>query len=270
VGPVTRASSRANGMKVLIAEDDLDLLDLLSYSFRREGYVVLAAGDGQQALSRWESEPADLVVLAADLPKVNGLDVCRSIRRTSAVPMILYAEVEDRHRVIGGLDAGADDFLREPFHVAELLARMRAVLRRRHGDVRPAASELRVGDIVLDLESHQARCRRESAQLTPLEFRVLHLLMMNPGRIVPFARLLQYAWGYDGVDARVLKTHVSHIRRKLALPPGGADAILSVSSVGYRLLVAPGVAEADQRKSQSQVNLRLLSSNATSEGTASV
>ncbi|HUG56551.1 MAG TPA: response regulator transcription factor [Candidatus Limnocylindrales bacterium] len=262
-------------MKVLVAESDPDLLDLLSYALRREGFVVATAGDGQQALSRWESDQPEFVVLAADLPKRDGLEICRSIRRTSMVPLILYAEGQDRQSVIAGLDAGADDFLREPFHVAELLARIRAVLRRKLGDLRPAAaSELRVGDIFLDLESHQARRRAVSSQLTHLEFRILHLLMMNAGRTLPFARLIQYAWGYDDVDTRVLKTHLSHIRRKLGLPADGADAIRSVSRVGYSLVVASsfgdGFAEGDQRRSQSQVSLRLLSSNPTSEGTAIV
>ncbi|MGH2449710.1 MAG: response regulator transcription factor [Candidatus Limnocylindria bacterium] len=263
-------------MKVLVAESDLDLLDLLSYALRREGYVVATAGDGQQALSRWESDQPEFVVLAADLPKRAGVEVCRGIRRSSTVPVILYAEGQERQRVIEGLDAGADDFLREPFHVAELLARIRAVLRRKQGDLRPSASELRTGDIFLDIESHQARRRGISAQLTHLEFRVLHLLMMNAGRTLPFARLIQYAWGYDDVDTRVLKTHVSHIRRKLALPTDGADAIRSVSRVGYSLLVASSygagddLGEGDQRKNQSQVSLRLLSSNSSSGGTAIV
>lgn len=257
-------------MKVLIAEGDVDLLDLLSYALRREGYMVVAAADGQQALSRWEKEQPDLLVLSAELDKVNGLEVCRGIRRVSAVPVILYAEVESKQRLIAGLDSGADDFIRQPFDVAELLARMRAVLRRRQGELRADASELRVGDIFLDLESHQARCPGANVQLTPLEFRILSLLMMNPGRIVPFARMFQYAWGYDSVEARVLKTHVSHLRRKLGLPGDGVGAIRSVSSVGYRLLVAPASDEADQRRTQSQVSLRLLSSNAVDEGTASV
>jgi DNA-binding response OmpR family regulator len=257
-------------MKVLLAEADLDLLDLLSYALRREGYVVVSAADGQQALSRWESEQPDLVVLAADLHKLSGLEVCRRIRRASGVPVILHAEGANRQRVIAGLDSGADDFVRQPFDVAELLARMRAVVRRRQGERRPDASELRVGDIFLDLESHQARCRGVSVQLTPLEFGILSLLMMNPGRIVPFARLLQYAWRYDGLDARVLKTHVSHIRRKLGLAIGVPDGIQSVSSVGYRLLVAPALEDVDQRRAQSQVSLRLLSSNASAGGTTSV
>jgi DNA-binding response OmpR family regulator len=257
-------------MKVLLAEGDLDLLDLLSYALRREGYAVVAATDGQQALSRWESDQPDLLVLAADLKKVTGLEICRNIRRASAVPVILYAEVEGKQRVVAGLDSGADDFVRQPFDVAELLARMRAVLRRRHGELRPDASELRLGDIFLDLESHQGRCRGANVQLTPLEFRILSLLMMNPGRIVPFARVFQYAWGYDSVETRVLKTHVSHIRRKLGLPKDGPGAIRSVSSVGYQLLVGPASEDADQRRIQSQVSLRLLSSNASVEGTASV
>lgn len=257
-------------VKVLLAEGDVDQLDLLSYALRREGYVVVAAADGQQALSRWESEQPDLLVLAADLEKVSGLEMCRSIRRVSTVPVILYAEVESKQRVIAGLDSGADDFIRQPFDVAELLARMRAVLRRRQGERRADASELRVGDIYLDLESHQGSCRGASVQLTPLEFRILSLLMTNPGRIVPFARVFQYAWGYDSHETRVLKTHVSHLRRKLGLPADGPGAIRSVSSVGYRLIVAPAADDADQRRTQSQVSLRLLSSKAVVDGTASV
>jgi two-component system, OmpR family, response regulator RegX3 len=257
-------------MKVLLGEGDPDLLDLLSYALRREGYVVVSAADGQQALSRWESERPDLVLLSAELQKVNGLDVCRSIRRVSAVPLILHAEVDSRQRIIAGLDSGADDFLREPFDVAELLARMRALARRQHRDPRPDASELRVGDIFLDLEAHQAQFRGLSVQLTPLEFRILSLLMMNPGRIVPFARLVQYAWGYDSVDPGVLKTHVSHIRRKLSLRTDGANGIRSVSSVGYQLIAAPALDESDQRRTQSQVSLRLLSSNASVGATTSV
>jgi DNA-binding response OmpR family regulator len=257
-------------MKILLAEGDLDLLDLLSYALRREGYEVIAAADGQQVLSRWEREQPDLLVLAVDLEKVSGIEICRAIRRASAVPVILHAEVDGKQRVIAGLDSGADDFIRQPFDVAELLARMRAVLRRRHGELRPDASELRVGDILLDLESHQAGLRGASVQLTPLEFRILSLLMMNPGRIVPFARVFQYAWGYDSGETHVLKTHVSHIRRKLELPADGPGAIRSVSSVGYRLVVAPVAEDVDQRRIQSQVSLRLLSSNDSVGGTASV
>jgi two-component system response regulator RegX3 len=257
-------------MKVLVAEGDLDLLDLLSYALRREGYEVVAASDGQQAMSRWETERPDLLILAADLDKVSGIEICRRIRHSSVAPLILYAEVKSKQPVIAGLDSGADDFLRQPFDVSELLARMRAVLRRRQGELRHDASELRVGDIVLDLESHQAQCRGASVQLTPLEFRILSLLMMNPGRIVPFARVFQYAWGYDSGETRVLKTHVSHVRRRLGLPADGPGAIRSVSSVGYRLVVTPASEEADQRRTQSQVSLRLLSSNESVAGTASV
>lgn len=250
-------------------------MDLLSYALRRDGYVVVTATDGQQALSRWEMEQPDVLVLAADLQKGTGDEVCRTIRRTSAVPVILHAEVESQQRVVAGLDSGADDFLRRPFAMTELLARMRAVLRRRQGAVRKDTSELRVGDIFLDLESHQGRYQGKSAQFTLLEFRVLSLLLMNPGRVVPLLRLVQYAWGYDAIDTQVVKTHVSHIRRKLGLPSDGPGAIRSVSSVGYTVLVAPAPATAaregvDQRKTQSQVSLRLLSSKDSVDGTASV
>jgi DNA-binding response OmpR family regulator len=257
-------------MKVLLAEADPGLLDLLSYALRREGYAAVAAVDGQQALVRWKAEQPDLIVLDLNLEKISGIDVCRSIRRESTVPVILHGEVETRQRVIAGLDSGADDFVRQPFDVAELLARMRAVLRRTLTAVRPAASELRAGDIFLDLDSHEARRRGTGAQLTQLEFRILSVLMMNAGRIVPSARLVQYAWGYDSFDARLLKTHISHIRRKLGLPSRGPDAIRPVSSVGYGLFVGPTIESTDQRRTQSQVSLRLLSSNASVGGTTSV
>ena len=151
---------------------------------------------------------------------------------------------------------------------------MRAVLRRRHGAIRRDTSELHVGDIFLDLESHQARYQAKSAQLTPLEFRVLSLLMMNPGRVVPLLRLVQYAWGYDTIDTQVRNARQPH-PSQARLPTDGPGAIRSVSSVGYTVLVAPAhVAaaheDADQRRTQSQVSLRLLSSNSSADGTASV
>ncbi|MDQ2967652.1 MAG: response regulator transcription factor [Actinomycetota bacterium] len=257
-------------MRVLLAEGDSDLLDLLSYALRREGYLVVTARDGQQALSRWEAEHPDFLVLGANLKKVSGIEVCRGIRGVSTIPVIIHGEVTTKQDVIAGLDSGADDFIRRPFDVTELLARMRAVLRRKHAEFHADASTLRVGDIFLDLESRQGHCRGASVQLTPIEFRILSLLMMNAGRTVSFPQVFQYAWGYDSSETRALKTHISHIRAKLGLPADGPGAIRSVTSVGYRLLVAPAAEDADQRRIQSQVSLRLLSSNATVEGTASV
>jgi DNA-binding response OmpR family regulator len=238
-------------MKVLLAEDDLDVLDLLSYALRREGYTVVTATDGLQALARWESEQPDFILLDINLPKVGGMEVCQRIRRESATPLIMVTGRDAEADVLGGFHSGADDYLTKPFSAKELFARMRAVLRRSEGrGSAPPAREIRVGDIVLDLESHQAERRGRTVQLTPLEFRILHVLLMNAGRIVPSSRLLQYAWGYDGPDPSALKTHVSHIRQKLGLPRSGEGSIRAVSGVGYSLVADVGSGERTARFSE--------------------
>lgn len=225
-------------MKALVVDDDVDLLDLMTYALRREGYTVLAAIDGQQAIDRLEADRPDIVLLDANLPKINGFEVCRRMRHDSETetPIIMMTARDEDEDVVRGLNLGADDYVTKPFSVKQLTARMKAVLRRSQSDpYRQVVSELKVGDLKLDLQSHEATKDGEIVQLTPLEFRILYMLAMNPGRVIPYSRLVEYAWGYDGGDSNLLKTHICHIRKKLDLPVDGSDGIRAVPGVGYSL-----------------------------------
>ncbi len=223
-------------MKVLIADDDADLLDLMTYALRRDGYTVLAAINGQQALHRFESENPDILLLDVSMPKLNGFEVCRRIRRDSETPIIMLTARDEEDDIIRGLHLGADDYVVKPFSAKQLTARMKAVLRRtRSGECWEPGSQLQVGDLVLDLQSYEATKAGKVVQLTPLEFRILYILAMNAGRVIPYSRLVEYAWGYETGDASLLKTHIGHIRAKLSLPGGYEGGIKAVAGVGYSL-----------------------------------
>ncbi len=222
-------------MKVLIADDDTDLLDLMTYALRREGYTVLAAADGKQALQRFETEHPDIVLMDVRMPKVNGFEVVRRIRQDAETPLIMLTACDEEDDIVRGLQLGADDYVTQPFSVKQLVQRMKAVLRRCQTDpYREPVRELRVGDLALDLQSYEATKGGARVQLTPLEFRLLYLLAMNAGRVIPYARLVEYAWGYDSGDANLLKTHICHMRKKLGFSTeqGG---IRAVAGVGYSL-----------------------------------
>ncbi len=226
-------------MKVLLVEDDVDLLDLTTYALRREGYTVLAAIDGQQALQRWEAEQPDIVLLDVNLPKLNGFEVCRRIRQESQTPVIMLTAQDEDEDVVRGLTLGADDYVTKPFSAKQLTARMKAVLRRSATDsYRQAVAQLTVGDLHLDLQSHEATKGGRPVQITVLEFRILYLLAMNEGRVLPSSRLVEYAWGYEGGDASLLKTHISHLRDKLGIGRGEPGGIRAVTGVGYSLVRA--------------------------------
>jgi len=222
-------------VNVLIVEDDVDLLDLLVYGLRRDGYGVLTALDGQRGLQRWESEKPDLVLLDINLPKINGFDVCRRIRASSSTPIILLTGRDDDDDVVRGLRFGADDYVTKPFSVKQLSARMNAVLRRLGDPTRQPLGRIRISDLMLELDSHQATKNGVDIQLTALEFRILYILAMNAGRVVSYSRLVEYAWGYDGGDSSLLKTHISHIRDKLELHNAHSGEIKAVAGVGYKL-----------------------------------
>ena len=226
-------------MKVLLVDDDVDLLDLMTYALRREGYQVVTAVDGQQALQRWEAEQPDIVLLDGKLPKLDGLEVCRQIRHQhqAKTPIIMLTARDEEADILQGLQVGADDYVTKPFSAKVLTARMQAVLRRsqEHAE-RQATREVRVGDLVLDLEAQEVTKAGQPVLLTRLEFRILYILAMNEGRVVPYSRLIEYAWGYyNESNSSLLKTHVTHLRQKLALPTSGPGSITAVAGVGYRL-----------------------------------
>jgi DNA-binding response OmpR family regulator len=222
-------------MKVLLADDDADLLDLMTYALRREGHTTVAAIDGKQALARFATERPELVLLDVTMPKVNGFEVCRAIRHEAETPIILLTACDQEEDVVRGFQLGADDYVTKPFSVKQLVHRMQAVMRRCRADqYAEPVREVRVGDLVLDQQSYEVTKGNTRVQLTPLEFRILYLLAMNAGRVIPYSRLVEYAWGYDGGEACLLKTHICHIRAKLGLDTA-QGGIKAVAGVGYSL-----------------------------------
>lgn len=225
--------------KILIVDDEAPIIDMLSYNLKRANYEVLIAWDGQQALELARREQPDLIVLDLMLPKVDGLDVCRALRRERDVPIImLTARDEEIDRVVG-LELGADDYVVKPFSVRELLARIKNVLRRtapRPSPEASAATTLRAGQLTLDTGRREVRLAETPVELTALEFELLHLLLTRPGWVFSREQLLEQVWGYDYVeDVRVVDAVVKRLRAKLRASAPDSDVIETVRGVGYRL-----------------------------------
>lgn len=224
-------------MKILLVDDDSDLLDVTAYALRREGFNVIVATDGMHALQRWESDHPDLIITDVAMPRMNGLELCRRVRQESSTPVILLTAMNKEEQIIQGFQMGADDYVTKPFSPRQLAMRALAVWRRGSSTSEPEPTrQLRVGNLLLDVESHEVTYNGEVTPLTPIEFKLLYILSANVGRVVSLNRLVDYAWGYDGGDVSLLKTHVSHIRKKLNLPRPDLGDIRAVPRVGYRLM----------------------------------
>jgi DNA-binding response OmpR family regulator len=223
---------------ILIVEDERELNSLIRRHLEDEGHRVVQAFDGPTALEVAQHERPDLVVLDWMLPRLDGMEVCRRLRRDSIVPILmLTARAEEVDRVLG-LEVGADDYLTKPFSIRELLARIRAIFRRIElqsvsGSDEPSFPLLREGPLVLDSDEHVASVSGEPVELTPKEFDLLAMLMRNPGRAFARDYLLDKVWGYEfgGLDTRTVDTHVLRLRKKLG-PVG--ERIQTVWGVGYR------------------------------------
>jgi DNA-binding response OmpR family regulator len=204
---------------------------------RRYGFEVTAVRDGVQALRCWKENPPDLVLAEVDLPGLTGFELCREIRQHSATPVIILSARNTDEEVVQGFQFGADDYITKPLSHRQLAMRIRAILNRTAGGAAAVVQggELRAGKLQLDLESHEVTQGAQVVRLTPTEFRVLYMLMLNAGRVVSSPRLIEYAWGYNGADAAALKMHVSRIRQKLALHGAPSACIASVRWVGYLL-----------------------------------
>jgi DNA-binding response OmpR family regulator len=226
-------------MKVLLVDDDTELLDVTAYALRREGLNIIVATDGSLALRRWQAEEPDVVVLDVGLAHVNGYEVCRQIRQASTTPVIFVTGLTDNESIVRGFRAGADDYVTKPFSTRQLAMRIHAILRRRaQSPVTEPVREVQVGELMLDPGSQEVSWRGSGVRLTRTEFRLLYLLALNAGRVVRSERLVEYALGYDHGESSLLRTHVSHIRRKLQLPPRGPGSIAVLPCVGYRLNAA--------------------------------
>ena len=223
--------------RILIVDDEPAVTDLLAYNFRKAGYEVLLAGDGREALKLACEATPDLILLDLMIPEVDGLDVCRELRKTSQVPIIMItARGEEIDRVVG-LELGADDYVCKPFSVRELMARVKAVLRRgQKEDEETGSLLLGKGGLRLDVESRTAVAGATTLDLTRLEFDLLHFLLVNAGRVLTRERLLEQTWGYDFTgDTRAVDSAVKRLRAKLRAASAEADSIETVRGVGYRL-----------------------------------
>jgi two-component system OmpR family response regulator len=229
----------ARNDKILVVEDDRNLLDALKYNLRKDGYDVVTAVDGVEALDVARREKPDLIILDLMLPKMSGFEVCRILRKETIVSILmLTAKVDETDKVVG-LEIGADDYMTKPFSLRELLARVRAMLRRaKMVETLPGPEEalLEVGDIEVDIARHQASKGATRLELTPKEFDLLAFLARNKGFVFTRDQLLEKVWGYDFAgDTRTVDVHIRWLRQKLETDPSNPKHLVTVRGTGYKL-----------------------------------
>ena len=228
--------------KILIVDDEPHIVELVKYNLAQAGYTVVSAHDGHEAVGKVRQERPDLIVLDIMLPYVDGLEVCRQIRRESAVPIImLTAKGGELERVVG-LEIGADDYVTKPFSPRELVARVRAILRRAAPDAAPAHSgPVRSGGLVLDAATHEVSLNGRPVDLTAKEFELLRLLLSHPNRVFTRDFLLEHIWGYDYFGStRTVDMHISRLREKIEDDPAAPTYIVTVRGVGYKFKALDG------------------------------
>jgi two-component system response regulator RegX3 len=229
---------------VLVVEDEDSFVEALTVGLKREGFRVVVARDGAEALDVFDAVRPDLVLLDVMLPKVSGIDVCRELRRRSAVPIIMVTAKGSEIDTVVGLEVGADDYVTKPYRLRELVARMRAVLRRRGGEAANHARSgeaLEVGDVALDPERHEVVIRGAAVSLPLKEFELLEILLANAGRVLPRDTLIDRVWGSDYVgDTKTLDVHVKRLRAKVEPDPSAPTRIVTIRGLGYKYEVPRG------------------------------
>lgn len=230
-------------MKILVVDDEQSIRELLEFNLKKNGYETLTAADGREALQK--AEGTDLILLDLMLPEIDGIEVCRRLKtaaKTADIPIImLTAKAEEVDRIIG-LEMGADDYVAKPFSMRELMARIKAVLRRSSSSDRNNSNVLVVGRLKIDFASYQVWLADASVPLTPKEFDLLKLLVTNQGRAFSRDELLERVWGYEYYgDTRTVDVHIRHLRSKLAADEALSNAIETVRGVGY--LFTPKIAD---------------------------
>src|ERR671918_1187885 len=223
--------------RILLVDDEQAVQTLLTYPLRKEGYEVVAALDGQEALDRFSEQRFDLVVLDIMLPRLDGIEVCRRLRTRSQVPIIMLTAKGDEIDKVVGLEMGADDYITKPFSVREFRSRVKAALRRGsiggHGVV--AEEPIRAGELEIDLARRATRVRGGPVRLTYVEFEVLAALASAPGRVFTREMLLELVWGDSTYrDPRTIDVHIRHLREKLEREPKHPELLFTVRGVGYR------------------------------------
>jgi two-component system response regulator RegX3 len=223
---------------ILVVEDEDSFVDALSVGLAREGFRVQVARDGAQALDVFDAVRPDLVLLDVMLPKVSGIDVCRELRSRSKVPIIMVTAKGAEIDTVVGLEVGADDYVTKPYRMRELVARMRAVLRRAPGEeqvVSGGGDVLEVGEVRLDPERHEVRIRGEDVALPLKEFELLALLLEHAGRVLTRDTLIDRIWGHDYVgDTKTLDVHIKRLRAKVESDPSSPVHIVTIRGLGYK------------------------------------
>jgi DNA-binding response OmpR family regulator len=225
--------------RILLVDDEQSIQTLLSYPLRKEGYDVVQATDGRDALARFAEQRFDLVVLDLMLPRLDGLEVCRRLRRESSVPIIMLTAKSDEIDKVVGLELGADDYITKPFSLREFSSRIKAALRRaemsRPVETAPDEAPLQIGELRIDFPKRSARVRGEEPELTFVEFEILAALARAPGRVFTRDMLLARIWGDSAYrDPRTIDVHIRHLREKLELDPKDPEYLFTVRGVGYR------------------------------------
>jgi DNA-binding response OmpR family regulator len=221
---------------VLVVDDEKTLVKALSFNLEKEGFRVEQAYDGEEALEKVFELKPDIVVLDLMLPEVDGFEVCRRIRKKLDVPIImLTARSEDIDKVLG-LELGADDYLTKPFNSRELVARIKAILRRSTVRDEESKKQIQIGNLHIDLLQHRVRLNGNDISLTSKEFALLSFLASNAGNVYSREQLLEQVWGYDYYgDVRTVDVHIRHLREKLEQDPGNPDLIITVWGTGYKI-----------------------------------
>jgi len=221
---------------ILVVDDEAAIVDLLSYNLEKSHYHVLIARDGIEALQIAREKKPDLVILDLMLPGMDGLEVCREIRKEGEMPIImLTARSEEVDRVVG-LELGADDYVVKPFSVRELMARIKTVLRRVQAPTQSTRDSLKIGNLTMHPQQHDVRWDNNPVELTPLEFDLLETFLRHPGQVLTREQLLSQVWGYDyHGDARVVDSAIKRLRSRLRKAGASSSLVTTIRGVGYRL-----------------------------------
>ena len=221
--------------RVLVVEDEESFSDALSFMLRREGYDVGVAADGAAALDEFDRHGADLVLLDIMLPGISGTEVCRTLRQKSTVPIIMVTAKDGEVDKVVGLELGADDYVTKPFSSRELVARIRAVLRRRGEPEEMLPATLEAGPVRIDVDRHVVAVRGQTIAMPLKEFDLLELLVRNAGRVLTRGQIIDRVWGSDYVgDTKTLDVHVKRLRAKIEVDPPDPRLILTVRGLGYK------------------------------------
>ncbi|MEO6893062.1 MAG: response regulator transcription factor [Ktedonobacteraceae bacterium] len=231
-------------MKIMVVDDDRDMVDMLTYWLKGYGHDVISAFDGEQAIKRWREALPDLVILDVQMPRLDGFEVCRRMRSESNARILILTAHDREEDEVRGLEMGADDYLRKPFSPRRLLARIKAVTRRSVNSADGSSSEtspsttITVGPVTLDPMRHEVTSNGVKVHLTPTESRMLHLLITNTGQVLTHEVIVDRVWGLDEAgDSGLVKAHIRHLRQKVERDDNHPRYIMTVPGVGYTFTV---------------------------------